>query len=405
MAEGGFGRRLNNCDGNRQNHPDDRNDFDLPDDDDVARPFHGGVRGGERHRPRGDRGRGRGGGHDGRGRGGRGQGGMHEERPDGQNRDQADGRGGGRGFQRGRGMGQRSGQIRRLNYKQLVDLKSKDASDIVMKLSSEQAAFADLLQSDMSPSTMKVMLHLLATACSTNSAKMHLFEIITVVEKSIFLKETVTAALTALTAKSDPEDARGDREFLKNLLTLLQYLSTSFPHSVVTISGLQDVLKLTIVELKDTVNNDVVDEEILEMMTDLDDLKGKMFTKIQANIEEKRMTVQPGAKPPDNFRVLSVFPTEQDIYPDKDGPYLRKNRAMGRYTDLNEYLDIQFRLLREDFICPLREGIDDYLQPKEVHGRRRIKDIRVYNDVRMLRTVCAWRGLLHRLEFDVSKLK
>ena len=364
---------------------------------------------GQGHRGRGHDNRGQG--YRGRGRGGRGQGNrdhyggqgqgeqgrIYEGQPDGQNQGQGVGPG------RGRGMRQRGHQIRKLTFKHLLDLKAKDPSDIVMELSSVQAGFVLLLKNRMSASMIRIVTHLLATACNANSARIHLFEILTTVQQSTFLKETVTGALSTLPVDSNAEYARADREFIKNILTLLHFLSSSFPHSIVLVSGLQDVLRLTIDQLQESANSDVVDDEILEMMTDLDGLKAKMFTKIRTDKEEQKKAAQLEMEPPDDFHLLSVFPTLRDIYPDKDGPYLRKIRATGGYRDLNEYLDIQFRLLREDFISPLREGIDEYLHPKE--GRQRIKDIRVYNDVRILRTVCARRGLLHRLEFDVSKLK
>ena len=37
--------------------------------------------------------------------------------------------------------------------------------------------------------------------------------------------------------------------------------------------------------------------------------------------------------------------------------YLRRNRDVGAFSSVNDYLDVQFRLLREDFLQPLREGI------------------------------------------------
>lgn len=60
-------------------------------------------------------------------------------------------------------------------------------------------------------------------------------------------------------------------------------------------------------------------------------------------------------EPPNNFRELSVLPSREDIMEDR--PYLRANLIKGNYRDIEHYLDIQFRLLREDCFGPLREGI------------------------------------------------
>lgn len=68
--------------------------------------------------------------------------------------------------------------------------------------------------------------------------------------------------------------------------------------------------------------------------------------------------------PPDDFRQLSVIPTIQDIH--TQGPvFLRRNKIDGKYNDPDHYLDVQFRLLREDFVRPLRDGIQKLLENVE----------------------------------------
>jgi hypothetical protein len=43
----------------------------------------------------------------------------------------------------------------------------------------------------------------------------------------------------------------------------------------------------------------------------------------------------------------------------------RENREKGAFQDANEYLDVHFRLLREEYIRPLREGMQAYKEMKE----------------------------------------
>ena len=50
----------------------------------------------------------------------------------------------------------------------------------------------------------------------------------------------------------------------------------------------------------------------------------------------------------------------QEIKSD-ERPYLRPIKAEGCYDDLSHYLDVQFRLLKEDLVYPLREGIRERL--------------------------------------------
>uniref|UniRef100_A0AAF5PM72 Uncharacterized protein n=1 Tax=Wuchereria bancrofti TaxID=6293 RepID=A0AAF5PM72_WUCBA len=68
-------------------------------------------------------------------------------------------------------------------------------------------------------------------------------------------------------------------------------------------------------------------------------------------------------KPPEDFRTLSVYATSNDIlHPVR--PYIRKNIVKGSYSNQEHYLDIQFRLMREDLIGPLRDGIELWRQQK-----------------------------------------
>uniref|UniRef100_A0A914YNR1 ZNFX1 domain-containing protein n=1 Tax=Panagrolaimus superbus TaxID=310955 RepID=A0A914YNR1_9BILA len=65
-------------------------------------------------------------------------------------------------------------------------------------------------------------------------------------------------------------------------------------------------------------------------------------------------------EPPENFRHLPLFPTTEDMNI-KNVVYLRPAKIDGsRYDSDEHYLDVQFRLLREDLIRPLREGIAAY---------------------------------------------
>uniref|UniRef100_A0A158Q7X7 AAA_11 domain-containing protein n=1 Tax=Elaeophora elaphi TaxID=1147741 RepID=A0A158Q7X7_9BILA len=62
------------------------------------------------------------------------------------------------------------------------------------------------------------------------------------------------------------------------------------------------------------------------------------------------------AEPSEDFRTLSVYATSNDIlHPVR--PYIRRNIVRGCYSSQEHYLDVQFRLMREDLVGPLRDGI------------------------------------------------
>ena len=114
------------------------------------------------------------------------------------------------------------------------------------------------------------------------------------------------------------------------------------------------------------------------------------------------------SKPPENFRQLSVIPTPSDITDrshDRD-PSVRKNKIKGRYYNEEHYLDVQFRLFREDFLRPLRDGIQQLIGMPNNSGDdsdEHLQNIRNYEHVRILNTVCTSTGIRYRIRFDVSK--
>ena len=103
--------------------------------------------------------------------------------------------------------------------------------------------------------------------------------------------------------------------------------------------------------------------------------------------------------PPDDYKSIPVFPRAEDIFPDKP-PFLRKNIVRGRYNDVTHYLDIQFRLLREDYIAPIRDGV---IEVTGTHGDQ-TRSIYVYRNVKVVGRLLdtKYGGLLHRVQFDVS---
>lgn len=119
--------------------------------------------------------------------------------------------------------------------------------------------------------------------------------------------------------------------------------------------------------------------------------------------------------PQQDFRTFSLFPTVEELQPDYR-PFLRANLTKGRYKSLDEYLDVQFRLFREDLVAPLRNGIRDFLGEYRnrangapmtaFRAEQRIADIRVYYDVRVQSSYCEGDGgLLYRIRFSLEGLQ
>ncbi|CAL8143340.1 unnamed protein product [Orchesella dallaii] len=95
-------------------------------------------------------------------------------------------------------------------------------------------------------------------------------------------------------------------------------------------------------------------------------------------------------EPPQDFRKIEIVPTLQELLQDKR-PFLRPNKIVGPYHSPEHYLDVQFRLLREDFVQPLRKGVEHFLENKEEYlktkGKKKFKNqqqdasVRIYTGI------------------------
>lgn len=79
---------------------------------------------------------------------------------------------------------------------------------------------------------------------------------------------------------------------------------------------------------------------------------------------------------PSNFRDLSLFPTIDDLSARYVLSCVEPNITEGAYRDVEHYLNVQFRLLREDFIASVRKGVQQYRQ--QASDKSRYDGIRIY---------------------------
>lgn len=112
-----------------------------------------------------------------------------------------------------------------------------------------------------------------------------------------------------------------------------------------------------------------------------------------------------------DFRRIPLYPTPEEFHQNHK-PFLRPNLPSQRYTNTHIYLDTHFRLLREDFVRPLRDGIQQLLQNQLDMGRtdnpvktKRFDDVRVYFNMQLVVPKCTQTGLAYVVKFDVQPLK
>lgn len=87
---------------------------------------------------------------------------------------------------------------------------------------------------------------------------------------------------------------------------------------------------------------------------------------------------------PDDIGNWNIVPNQEDIFWSGQ-VYLRPNFIRGFYPDLKTYQDVHFRLLMEDFMRPLRQGMIKILSEKhQQSGPRGIRELRIYKNARPL---------------------
>lgn len=119
----------------------------------------------------------------------------------------------------------------------------------------------------------------------------------------------------------------------------------------------------------------------------------------------------PGEEAQQDFRTIPIYPTPEELHQEQK-PFLRPNLTSQRYTNTHVYLDTHFRLLREDFVRPLRDGIQQLLMDQNDMGRnnsqlrsKRLDDIRVYFDTKLVVPKCTHDGMAYIVQFDSEPLK
>ncbi|XP_037044307.1 NFX1-type zinc finger-containing protein 1-like [Bradysia coprophila] len=146
--------------------------------------------------------------------------------------------------------------------------------------------------------------------------------------------------------------------------------------------------------------------ETMELLADVVNVIEKFneTEPIGANVEFEILN-----EPPEDFRTIQICPDADDILHNHE-PFIRKNIVDGKYVGgVDHYLDVQFRLLREDFIRGFRDGIREYLRlmekPLTNQKKVRINDINIYSHVNVVSSVITNGNLVYNAKFDTTDFK
>lgn len=299
--------------------------------------------------------------------------------------------------------------------KRLRNLGDKSGSDILLTLLLSVESFEVLMKEhNVSFETTCLVLSILAKVCEcpTDNQRVLLNRLfIQILPQTTNEHHFLTVELLlfvaqmdrCIAATSDKRDACINATH--NLLVLLQTLQSALPTaSLNVVKPIIPLLKLKI----DFFNNKEGD---CFKRADVDVLNGieRILTdKLDRN--DHTAAGEPVQQPPNDFRSIEIRPIAEEMF-SREGPFLRPNIVDGKYIGgVEHYLDVQFRLLREDFVGPLREGIFIFkdLMNSGVDDPTMIDTIgavRIYHSVQIENPVLGAHGkTIFKASFNTSNL-
>ncbi|TRZ20766.1 hypothetical protein HGM15179_006244 [Zosterops borbonicus] len=259
----------------------------------------------------------------------------------------------------------------------------------------------------MNRSFVQLICQVLRKACCSQKDRHSVQHVLGIVKESNFLKICLPQYVSDMVTEVVPAVRHEYPEHISNIILLLQNLISTFPaSSVQKVSILLTVLTASINSLRG-------------FGVDISDEIEKNLNKVQMlmqHLQEKRregtlradnctfMQSQDGQE--ESYRIMSIYPTYDEIH-GNEKPFLRPNFVSGKYESTSIYLDTHFRLLREDFVRPLREGIMEVLRDLQDRNLRRKKfdDIRIYFDARIIAPRCTSTGIVYKVQFDTEPLR
>ncbi|XP_056130189.1 NFX1-type zinc finger-containing protein 1 [Lampris incognitus] len=349
-----------------------------------------------------------------RGRGGRG----------GERGDEARGVGGGRPKRDNWGRSNSSARAQTphsliQSLETLKKLSGKDPSEVAITLSTDVALQRLLNERVMSWDTVQLVCLVLSKAFLAKDDRSTLRYLAGVVKDSEFLLTILPLHVSSVCSEVDSGGKRQQPQHLDHILFLLSKVFSVFPGSLVnTVSMLATLLQASISRLT-ALGVDVHPEtkrrlEQLQGLVDLSQQKlaeGTLYLDRPAYAPLSTSSDKTGGEEEQDFRDISIYPTYEEFHQDQR-PALQVNLTSQRYADTHHYLDTQFRLLREDFVRQLREGIHQLLHSQLGVGgngnpskKKQSDDITVFSDTRFVVPVYTHAGLAYTVRFDSRPLK
>lgn len=306
-------------------------------------------------------------------------------------------------------------QGRRLGFKSLEELSKKEPSVVAITLSTHPALRDVLSEPGMRKDLVELLCLVLSKAFKSRTDRGSLLHLASIIKDSGFFRTELPHYLVGMESESNPFRRAQYPQYLENILTILSEVLSMFP------AGSVQSVRLLMTQLQASINNlktsgVEIQPQMEESMENLQGLIKHLQDKsregtLRSDKETYALLPTQGEENLQNFRAIPIYPTPEEFHQDQK-PFLRPNLTSQRYSNTHLYLDTHFRLLREDFVRPLREGIQQLLRSQVDMGRgqnplksKQFDDIRVYFDTQLVVPKCTRTGIAYTVLFDIQPLK
>ncbi|KAM6979789.1 NFX1-type zinc finger-containing protein 1 [Aplochiton taeniatus] len=278
-------------------------------------------------------------------------------------------------------------------------------------------------EKEMRPDLVQLLCQVLCKAFQSRTQPRTLQHLAGMVKDSSFLRTILPFYVTATASESNPFRREQYPQHLDNILALISQVLNIYPtSSLQTASMLANLLGPAIIGLRASgVDVSERTDETLEGVRGLVTHYQHRSREGTLRPDKDSYALLPAAgggrlgsedeEEQEDFRTLPIFPTVEEIH-QEERPFLRPNLIGRRYASGELYLDTHFRLLREDFVRPLRDGVQQLLRTQLDLGRddnplrrARFDDIRVYFNTQVVVPVCTSQGMAYTVHFDTAPLK
>ncbi|XP_045199802.2 NFX1-type zinc finger-containing protein 1-like [Mercenaria mercenaria] len=281
-------------------------------------------------------------------------------------------------------------------------LTGKDSKSVLTELTKSDVALKDCIDKSREDNDyLELFLDILAKAFVCDAFPNAMIMLYETLKENRFFDALVLFLIDLQDRIADTTNISKYEKVLKDILSIIVSQITRNPSSVTVFSRVYTALGQIINEMKE-LEDYVLNEEIQDRFTLFSERKKAAEKMLKSSLRAKDKN-----QPPEDFRIIQVTPGANEIRGDVQ-PFLRPNKIEGEYEDLDHYLDVQFRLLREDFVGPLREGISEYIRKNMVKqtGKGHQKwnsDIKIYN-ARIYSPIVTEHGFCYQMKLEMTPL-